>query len=233
MSRLFNGTTDKASWPIGGVTGLTAWTFAMIFKSDAGVSWQSYLGCNVAGGASELAQQRHSSGNFSACAGGGANIQQGPAFSSTDGWCLLVMGRSAGTGQTIRFTKYPIGGSPAHSNSAGVMDNPVSLAGGTIRFGEIDGADFAKGRLATVAIWGSNLSDANRESLVTTMTRANWLSLSPLFLADELDAFNTDYAGTSDGVTLTGTTDDADDPTGWASWAAAGAVKAGAGIIGP
>lgn len=224
MSRYFDGIDDQVTWPIGGLSSLSAWTLVALLKFDAGVSWQGLLGCETASSGSEVAMGRHgTSGNFAAYAGGGANTVQAMAISSADGWVLLAVGRIAGANKVPRFTKYPIGGSPTHANAtSGNMDNPASLAGGKIVFGQVDSADYFKGRLAAVAIFPSNLSDANRESLVTTMTRANWLSLSPSFLADELDAFNTDYAGTSDGATVTGTADDADDPTGWASWAGGG-----------
>lgn len=233
MSRLFDGINNQVQWAVGGSDLTGAWTFAMLIKSDAGVTWQGLLGNEHATNGSEVATGRHSAGTFSAFAGGGSNIQQGPAYSSADGWVLLVARRPAGSLQTIRFTKYPIGGSPAHSNSASGMDNPVTQAGGKIVFGQIDGADFFKGRCAVLAEWASQLSDVNVESLVTTLTRANWLSLSPTALWDELDAFATDWAGTSSRTSLVGTTDDADDPTGWASWAPAGTVKTGSGIIGP
>jgi hypothetical protein len=136
---------------------------------------------------------------------------------STIGWALMAASRPAGANQTVSFTVYPIGGSPSHADASGTQSDAV--AGDEIVLGSIQNGDFLDGWVAVVAIWDTNLSTAQRESLVTSMTRANWLSLSPDFLTDELDAFATDYAGTSTQSSLTGTTDDADDPTGWASWA--------------
>jgi hypothetical protein len=134
---------------------------------------------------------------------------------------LIAISKADGTA-TPRAHKYPIGGSPTHTNGGGTLGD--LSAAESIVFGEIDGADYFDGWLACCAIWDSVLSDSNIESLVTTFTRANWLSLSPQFLVDELDAFQTDYAGTSTRTSITGTTDDADDPTGWASWAGAAAA---------
>jgi hypothetical protein len=115
------------------------------------------------------------------------------------------------------------------SSLSGTPADPSSQAGGTVRFGEIDGADFFKGRMAACALWKSALSQANKESL-QTLTRANWLSLSPDGLWDATDQFATDQTGNgATRTTLVGTTSDADDPAGWASWAASADPYVGAG----
>lgn len=223
MSRLFGGSTSEVAWSIGSVVGTGAWTFAMVVKFNAGVSWQGLLNLESSG-THRVGTERHGTGgDFATITGGGANTKQsGLSISSSDGWMLLAAARAAGNNKLARFTKYPIGGTASHADAPSPgQDNQA--ASNTIIFGNTENADFFAGRCAAVAVWDTALNDAQMESLVTTFTRANWLSLSPHFLADELDAFATDYAGTSTRSALTDTSDDADDPTGWASWAGAAA----------
>jgi hypothetical protein len=131
---------------------------------------------------------------------------------------MLAISKASGT-VAPDFTVYPIGGSP--TNAAGSAAVANIDPNDSIVFGNMDGADFFNGFVAALALWDVALSQADRESLASTMTRANWLSLTPKFLVDELDVFQTDYAGTSTRSAISGTTDSADDPTGWENWAAA------------
>jgi hypothetical protein len=195
-----------------------------VIKLDAGVSWQGYLSVDNSSNSSVIATGRHGpSGQIASYTGGGANTQTAVAHSSADGWMLVANRRAAGTGSIPVLSKYPIGGSPTHTAGGAGQNNQTSQAGGRVVFGQINGSDFFKGRLAVAAIWTTDLSDANLESLVTSFTRANWLSLSPAGLWDELDAFSTDHTGNGASQTsLVGTTDDADDPSGWGSWGAGG-----------
>jgi hypothetical protein len=216
MSRRFDGTNDQVRWSLGNVAGTGGWTFAAVLKFDTGVTWQGLV--NLEDGATHRSgMERHGTGgDFATITGGGANTQQsGLSISSSDGWMLLAAARASGN-NTVRFTKYPIGGSPSHATSGGNQDNQSPVA--DIVFGNVLGSDDFDGWLACVAIWDTNLNDADMESLASDLTRPNWLSKSPDMLVDELDAFATDYAGTSTRTTLDGTTDDADDPTGWAQW---------------
>lgn len=223
MSYAFDGVDDVLNFTLAAdLTG--AWTFAHILKLDAGVTWQSFFSQDSSANASILATGRHgTNGTFATFVNGGANIKEDSAIASTDGWMCLAASRPAGSTQVVRYMKYPIGGSPTFSNSASPHhDNSATQAGGKTVFGEIDGADFFKGKFAVGSIWTTNLSDANMQSLVDTMTLANWLSLSPAALWDERDQFATDQTGNGKNRTLlTGTTLDADNPTGWASWAGA------------
>jgi hypothetical protein len=236
MSRLFDGVDDTVRWSIGSCNITGDWTMAYIIKLDSGVSWQSYLGTNTSAGASAAATGRHSDGRLDAMHGGGAQFfSAAVTHSNSDGWMIGIVSKVAGNNQPIA-SKFPIGGAWTHttmSSLSGTPANPASQAGGTVRWGEIDGADFFKGRLAACAIWTSALSQANKETLAT-LTRANWLSLTPQGLWDEIDAFATDHTGNgASRTTLTGTADDADDPTGWASWEGAVATPIPSLVMAP
>lgn len=223
MSRLFDGVNDEVQWAVGNCNLTTAYSIVCLIKLDSGVSWQAFLGNEAPVTGSEIAMGRHNSGVIATYSQGGIGASTGVAIDSTDGWVLIATTRAAGTGVIPTHHKYPIGGSATHTAATGARDNQASQVGGKIVFGQIDGSDFFKGRLAVAAEWTTALSDANIESLVTNLTRAHWLSLSPVGLWDELDAFNTDHTGGGASRTsLVGTTDDADDPAGWGSWAAAG-----------
>lgn len=223
MSRLFDGVDDVVIWGLGSCNLTGAYTLAAVVKLDAGVSWQSYLS-NEDASTSRVAFGRHSSGELTAVGGGGAQyFINALSHSNADGWMLIAITKAAGT-TAPKMHKYPIGGSPTHQTALASGGNGVTQAGGNVRFGEIDGSDFFKGRLAVAAEFTTALSDADIESLVTTFTRANWLALGAVGLWDEIDAFTTDHTGNGASRTsLVGTTDDADDPTGWAGWAGAAA----------
>lgn len=222
MSYAFGGTSSEVLWTIGGIDGTGGWTFAVLVKFDAGVSWQGMLNLENSGTHRVGIERMGSTGNLASVTNNGANTQDsGIAISSADGWQLLAAARPAGANQVVRFTKYPIGGSPSHANGPTDQDN--SAASNNIMFGNTQNADFFDGRLAACAYWDTNLSDGQMEGLVTTMTRAGWLATgTPKFLADANNAFQTDYAGTSTRSSISdGTDDPADNPAGWASWAPA------------
>lgn len=222
MSRRFDGTDDQVQWSIGGCNLTGAFTFACVAKFDTGVAWQGMLGNETAATGSEMAIGRHGgTGNLAVFAGGGVNTQNAVAVSSSDGWCLYAVTKAAGT-VLPRMHKHPIGGAATRANAGGNVADGATQAGGKIVFGQIDGSDPFDGWLAVAAEFATALSDANVTSLATTLTRANWLSKGAVGLWDELDAFATDHTGGGASRTsLVGTTDDADDPTGWASWAPA------------
>lgn len=218
MSRLFNGTSSEATWSLGSVVGTGAWTFAVIVKFDAAVVWQGLLNLETTPATHRVGIERHGTNNdFASITGGGVNTQNSTLLiSSTDGWMVLAAAKAAGN-VTVRFTKYPIAGAaPSQATSGGTQDNVV--AANEILFGNTAGADWFDGWVAAVAVWDTNLNDAQMLSLGSSMSRANWLSLTPKFLADEQDAFVRDHAGTSTQTALSNTTASTDNPAGWASW---------------
>jgi len=222
MSRLFDGVDDEVAWSIGGCVITGAYTFAMIIRPTAADVWMGLLSME-AGGVAELGTERTNNVApevFSCIRDAGTtSVNWGPDMTvAANAWWFVSVSRPAGAAQQHRYTSCLIGGTPVHLDGSNTNGNHATTADGIV-FGNTGGSDPYPGRLAVCAYWNTDLSDADRASLHNTMTRANWLSKSPNFLVDELDAFQTDYAGTSTRTGIVGTTDDADDPTGWASWA--------------
>jgi hypothetical protein len=204
-----------------------------VIKLDAGVSWQAYIGNEHATTGSQIAIGRHSSGDLATYGDGGVATRTAVAHSSTDGWVLVGSSHPAGT-STLTHVKHPIGGAQTSANPATTLGNPVTQVGGKIVFGQIDGSDFFKGRLAVCAEWASALNTTQLAALVSSFTRSDWLATSPVGLWDELDAFQADHTGGGASRTsITGTTDDADDPAGWASWAGAAVVEIPSLVMAP
>jgi hypothetical protein len=219
MSRFFDGGgTDECLWTLGNVVGTGAFTIAVVAKlASTSSQWASMINLLDAGDLSKLEfTRRGTSDNLCVTRQSEATLvdSTGPDWVTADDWSLVAVSKAAGT-NTPTFTHYPLGGSPTHSAGSGTLANAAASI--QILFGNIEGADDFAGWVAAIGIWNSALSDANRASLGSTLTLANWQSLSPAFLVDERDAFATDYAGTST-LAIDTSADDADDPPGWASW---------------
>lgn len=222
MSRLFDGIDDQIEWSIGGCSVTTgAVTLVALLKFDAGVSWQGIFGNDITATGSEVAMARHTDGRLMMYRGGGAGGSAGGSItiSSADGWCIYALSKPAGT-SAVTSIKHPIGGSVSTSTSAGTLG--TFLAQDKVVFGHIDGADWFDGRVAALAQYHAALTSTDIQGLAGTLTRANWLSLSPVGLWDADDVFVTDHTGNGASRTsITGTAADGDDPAGWASWGAA------------
>jgi hypothetical protein len=222
MSRQF-ASGDEVTWSIGSVAGTGAWTFAFIAKISSGTSvWGSLL--NLKSGATTRlgTTRRGTADTFTVSLNDESSFADylTDTWVSGDGWSVLVASRPAGAAQTVACTICNVGGSPSSGNMTGTLGNATAPT--SLQFGNINGVDDFIGFVAAIAFWDTNLNQTERESLASTMTRANWASLEPVFLVDELDVFQTDWNGSSTRTGLTGTTDSADDPTGWESWAGGG-----------
>lgn len=225
MSELFNGTTGAGIWSIGACSVSGDWTIGQILKYDAGVAWQSLAGLNAANSYIATARHNGSGGKIAGYGGGGSQYSYSSVpVSSADGWALNLVRKLAGSNAPVS-TLYPIGGSPTHlvqSMNGGTLGDPAG-AQTSVHFGEVNGSDPFKGHLAVFGAVAAYMSTANVESLVTTMTRANWVSLfAGVWDAD--DSFATDRTGNgATRTSLVGTTvDAADNPAGWSLWSGGG-----------
>jgi len=228
MSRLFSS-GDEIRTSIGANNYNSAVTIAVLCKFDADDNWNGLTTMLASGGAA----QGHGIMKGGGSAGtknkiGYLNDGGFTAASTTltvvaDGWCLHVVTKADGTATPV-YHRYKFSASswitPENMDaSSGNPTAPGSGGGIEIGGGVGTGTDNFTGRIGLVAYWNSVLSTPNIQSLITTFTRANWLSLSPTGLWDELDGFTADRTGNgATQVADTGTADDADDPTGWSSW---------------
>lgn len=223
MSRFFDSSDDEVTWTKGSVVGTGALTWvALVRLLDAAGVWASMLNFENAG-ANQFGFTRNGTSNIlMASRAAEANTSNGPGFTSDVGWATIAISKASGAA-TPSFTVTPVGeASTTTAGSANISDSP---AFDSIVFGNMNGVDFFGGRVAALAIYDTALSQADRESLGSTRTRANWLSKTPKFLVDANDVFQYDYAGTSTRSAIVGTANDADDPSGWASWSNAASLR--------
>lgn len=222
MSREFNNgvTTDLMLYAsnVPGGYGNGAHTTLLVIRimaTNDGV-WISGLESDSSAGANPgPALGRRSSGTtyYSTPAG----VSDAVSWTDSDNWCVIAGTKASGSA-TPNHYKIPIGG--ATSSSAG------NLAGGNFNAADrlkLGGpSDGAHVRIAAAAIWNSVLTQGQIEGIASAKTTASILALSPLWCVDDSDGLATDLVGTADRTTLTGTSDNADDPAGWAYFGASG-----------
>ena len=235
MSRLFDGSTSKSVHTIGS-TSFGYGTMVMVVKR-ANTSWASMMGNHNSGGTGVVGMLCQSTDLVSWLDQTALKFNSSIVNDNTTGWSLVAVTKATGTTSPrihqIRTTTgaWDVAGTAQHlDNTVGTISDRTAQTSGTVQIGVIDASDFFNGRIAVCAqkADATPLTDGEIESLVTTFTRANWLSLGMTFLVDADDAFATDYAGTSTQSSAVSLTSDGDDPPGWASWAAASWPPAGA-----
>lgn len=222
MSKRFSGAGD-ITWSIGSIVGTGAWTIAMLAKLNAGAdaSWHSMY--NLKSGATTRlgATRRGTNNTFSISLADESAFADSIAWSSGQGWTVLVASRPAGAAQTVAYSVCSLGNIFQSGNCTGTLGNAAAPT--SQQFGNINGNDDFNGWLGALAYWDTNLNQTQRESLGNLLTRADWLALSPVALYDELDSFDINWVtSTSQRTAISGVTDDpADNPSGWSSWAGA------------
>lgn len=215
MSRLFNGTSDQMMYTVDAGTAMNdALTMLVVCRILAADNvWMSLLeGQNSADSEVRAALGRSSSGNNIYFGNHIALIQAG-SVTAADNWQIIAVTRSAAAASSAH--KLPIGGSRT-TTALGALADGNTLASGHLRLGGI--ADFANYRLAAAAIWnGVELTNGQLDGILSAKTTASIDALNPTWLVDDSDAFATNLTnpGVMDRTSISGTTDDADDPAGW------------------
>jgi hypothetical protein len=226
VSYLFDGVDDQIRTSIGGQNFNTAVTMVTLCKFAAGRdgAWNGLTTCMTSGGAGRgYGIDKTAANKVGFLNDGSAARVTTTTTTSADNWCLHVATKATGT-VTPKYHRYKFDTTTwvTGENFDGTVANPTTPGGtGLVQLGgDSGGGDWFSGRLAVIAYWNSVLTDPQILTLISTFTRANWLSLTPTGLWDATDQFATDQTGNGATRTLlTGTTSDADDPTGWASWA--------------
>jgi hypothetical protein len=211
MSRLFDGVDDIMTF----TTPSTSWTFGsvLIVAKFAGAdgTWQSLVEVTDAAAAPRMSLGRRNSGELY-MANSFSLESEGPAVAA-DGWSIYCVTKATGTVNPTSHVA-PIGGARTSSTFGTTLPNG---AGTGVRIHIGGPGDFANIYVAAAAVWnGVVLTTGQIDGILSAKTTQSILDLSPTWAADDSDAFATDLtSGTSDRTAITGTTDSADDPSGW------------------
>jgi hypothetical protein len=214
VSRLFDGVDDQIVFPAPAAMDGTL-TMLVVVKFATASGWASLIEMENSGGADRATIGRNPtlSNNLYWSNGIAALLTGGETMTSTTEWLVLGITKTAGT-TTPRAHKCIVGGANSHTDQTGTIADAGTSVGGVLRLG--GNADWANIRLAAAAIWhGTALTDADFNSINAALTTQSIFDLSPTWLVDDADAFTADYVGSADQTSITGTTDDADDPAGW------------------
>lgn len=191
--------------------GFTFGTIVMVVKLNSAAAWFSLVEFENGAGALHGALIRHNGGQLAF--NNGSTSLTAVAFSSSDGWAVIATTKATGTVAANNY-KIPIGG----ATTTGATGTGANMFGSQVnmRFGGND--DFSAMYLAAVGIFnGVVLSQAQLEGIEAALSTQSIADLSPTALYDDSDAFATNLInpGTFDRSSLVGTTDSADDPSGW------------------
>lgn len=216
MSRLFDGSDDNMEYAVSGLNVTGAYSMMMVIRimRTADVDWETWMEFRTSGNVPSTILEREALTAGSLCWSNNTNISQaGLPVTDSDGWMVIGSSVAAGTA-TGRDHRCIIGGANTHAAWGASLAKGASVTGGKLYLGGL--SDFANFRLAAAAYWdGTELSDANYNTVASTKTTAAIAALSPTWLVDDSDAFATDLIGSMDRTAITGTADDADDPSGW------------------
>jgi hypothetical protein len=221
VSRLFDGVDDQMVFDVpasssGQGVNLRWGTLLIVVKiAQSSGSWMSFLEKEHNNGTSHGGFGRHSNNSpYMAYASSLAENGAGLDITSADGWMVVAVTKATGTA-TPNLIKAPIGGSVS-SNAAGSTIGDLSdSSNGRVRIGGND--DWANMYVAAVAAFhGVVLTTTDVQGIADAATTQSIADLNPTWLIDDSDAFATDLMGSGhDRTSITGTTDSADDPSGW------------------
>jgi hypothetical protein len=142
--------------------------------------------------------------------GGSIGSTADVTISDADSWMLLAASRTTGAATTL-YKRILSSGTKIVQTGTALADGLAWNTGGTFRIG--GNSDFANIRVAAAGyISGTALSEGQLDGLDSTQ---DLIDLAFTAVYDDSDAFATDLAGSADRSSVTGTTDDADDPANW------------------
>lgn len=235
MSRRFNGTSDKITFPVTSATqGLTAGDLTLVIVLDLNDTVDGALIHAATSGSTTTWWMESFGGvwNF----GTASTARNVGSLSAADGWCVLVGRKAAGGTSNPRGRKIILGGSTTDVTAASTMvDGSAPGAGGIITVAQFPTTEFLSADIAAVAIFARDVSDADT---ATFTTYANLLAGgaggAPAWCVAFDQASPTDPVdddsptGTGGSLAITGTTIVADPPGFFAG--AAGAAPSGIAV---
>ena len=217
MSRLFDGVDDSMVYNQGSVDPIDfsgGFTILMVVKIATAVdnSWQAFIENKSVSAVVRVSLLRRGTGNLAYV--DGAGIDDVIPISDGDGWMIIATTKTSGSSIPTNH-KAPIGGSrtstalPEGARTAiGSMADGNTIIGGST-------SDWANMYLALAAQFERVLSTTELDGILAAKTTESVIALGPHWCVDDSNGFASDLVGNIDRTTLVGTTDDADDPSGW------------------
>jgi hypothetical protein len=236
--RSFDG-SSRINLSIGGIGAICngAHSVIAIGKPAAINAPRAYLGIQTA--SSLMSGFAHQDGSKLATFTDGP-FADADATPVVDTWQILGMGKAAGTTSPHYHVK-PLGsGSWDHATAGGTLANnatsPTEFEIGAFRNNSFSSG--YSGLIACVAVYDTELSQANFESVQTTPSTQQLATLGAVALWDLNQAATTtdvlDLIGSADETSVTGTSvTGGDDPPGWTFGLGGGETGAGGSTVRP
>jgi hypothetical protein len=189
LARAFDGTDDEVRCSIGGVSGFTFGTLAVIVRRGATAAWHSLIGLNNSSGLVQASLEFNDT-DFLCWANQSVSPRTTTTFVSTTTWYCIIVTKATGT-VSPRFHWYNYTTNAwTHQDpfSASTAANAGSLSGGTVRFGEWEDTDDFTGDIALGAAWsGVTFTDAQLEAMGLPFSLSNWHAAAPsgLWILDQ------------------------------------------------
>lgn len=210
MARSFNGTSDQITLAMTSqVEACRFGTLVAVVRRGNNTNWNGPL--TRRDGSTPLnyldvAPTSHATNN-AIWAHYAGNVNGTPKLLTADGWCIIAATKPTGS-QTVRIHKYVFATSTwTHTDTTATADTGGAV-GGSVVIGNVAG-DFWLGDIDVCAIFAAALSDANIESLVSSLSAWDTLGPAGMWVLDQASTATavTDRTGNgSDQTALSGTT---------------------------
>lgn len=222
MSRLFDGVDDLIDDV--GITTLAvngALTFLVVVKFVSASSWCALIECETNNSGGYKCGITRNSGTGLRFADE-TSFSDAGSIAASDGWIIAATTKATGTA-TPDHHKLVIGGSRTTSTGSASVGSGNNTTVEHVKLGGDD--DRQQIYFGAAAIFSKVLTTTELDGINTAKTSQSIFDLGPIWFADDGNSFATEIVS-GRSLTLTGTTDDADDPSGWVYYGAAAATKA-------
>lgn len=218
VSRLFDGTDDVMSYAMEAAD--AEWNFGTLLiiakiATTSDSTWLSFMEGENAAGAIAWALGRRNNGQLYLASGGA--LASSVTVEDADGWALYATTKATGSSTATSHKIIISSGTRTSTAQDTALADTGTTALGRIKLGGDD--DFANVYLGAAAFWdGTVLTTGQLDGIVTAKTTQSILDLSPSWCVDDgptSNQFTNDLVADIDRSAITGTTDSADDPSGW------------------
>lgn len=221
MSSLaFNGTTDLINLALGGIgywgSGGTGGTIAMIVKAASNGSARHAFYAGAGSGTARWGVGKTANDKIRVQMAGNQYEAPTIGLASSDGWCLVVFKKAAGSTQIGSYSRYRFSDGTWLRESHGAAQGGDAAPTGSLLISgnAANTTERWSGNILIVGWWSATLLTNTQEETLKNGTAA-WTSLNPteLWRLNSMDPIQS--PGTADETSRTGTTLSSDVPTGW------------------